>query len=130
MPDSEARRGRLYAVIAVVLVLAGAALWLPSWWEARTYRATEAIAGVESPIREGTLTDARGKVETGQAAETILAAIGRPSLESSAEGTTRHDRWIYYYADGTMTLNLTDGAVVRIAVDYGPPRIPTSRRPR
>lgn len=130
MPDSEARRGRLYAVIAAALVLAGAALWLPSWWEARTYREAEAIAGVESPIREGSLTDARRKVETGQAAETILVAIGSPSFEASTEGTTRHDRWIYYYADGTMTLNLTDGAVVRIAVDYGPPRVPTSRRPR
>jgi hypothetical protein len=28
-----------------------------------------------------------------------------------------------------MTVNLTDGVVQRIAVAYGPPKIPTSRRP-
>ena len=33
-----------------------------------------------------------------------------------------------YYADGTMTVNLADGVVVRIGVNYGLPQIPTSRR--
>ena len=40
-----------------------------------------------------------------------------------------HEIWTYYYADGTMTVNLTDGFVARVSISYGPPKIPTSTRP-
>ncbi len=130
MTEVEARRGRLYLIIAAALVLVAAALWLPTWWEARQYRQAESIAGVGAPVLSGTLTEARGKIETGNTAEAVQAAIGRASVAVGTEGSSRRDKWTYYYGDGTMTLHLTDGAVVRIATEYGVPRIPTSRRPR
>jgi hypothetical protein len=129
MPEVESRRGRLYLIIAAALVLVAAALWLPTWWEARQYRQAESIAGVGAAVQPGTLTEARRKIETGNTAEAVQAAIGKPSVAVGTEGSSRHDKWTYYYADGTMTVHLTDGAVVRVATEYGVPRIPTSRRP-
>ena len=60
--------------------------------------------------------------------EKVVAAIGKPSLAVHTAGSSTHDIWTSYYADGTMTVNLTDGAIVLIGLDFHPPVIPTSRR--
>lgn len=130
MDGRERPRRGLFGLLLLALLGSAAAFWLPTWWERRTYRAAEAIAGVEAPLRQGDLTAARKKVESGASAEAVRAALGSPSLSAASEGTSRHDIWTYYYADGTLTVNLTDGFVVRIGTKYGAPKIPSSRRPR
>jgi hypothetical protein len=102
----------------------------PRWWEHRLYRETEALTGVGAPILAGSVTDARRKVDPGRAGDRIVAALGRPSMSTSAQGLSKYEVWTYYYADGTMTLNMLDGIAQRITLSYGPPLIPTSRRPR
>jgi hypothetical protein len=74
------------------------------------------------------VTEARKKVDPGRSARDVESALGKPSTESSTAGSSSHAIWTYYYADGTMVINLTDDYVARISVTYGPPRIPTSRR--
>jgi len=113
-------------LLAAIVLAVLAALWLPRWWEMRLYRQAEALTGVGAPILPGNLTDARKKIDPGRSSQDVLLAVGRPSLDAS---TSSHAIWTYYYADGTMTVNLGDGVVTRIAVAYGPPQIPTSRRP-
>ncbi len=127
MSDPGARR--VLVAMATIAILAAAAFWLPRWWENRLYRQAEAMTGVGSPVLAGGITSARGKVDPGKTAAQVVAAIGRPSFSVRTEGTSTHDIWTYYYADGTMTLNLTDDVVKRISLAYGPPRIPTSHRP-
>ncbi|MGH9369412.1 MAG: hypothetical protein ACRD3M_17295 [Thermoanaerobaculia bacterium] len=95
----------------------------------RLYRQAEALTGVGAPILPGTLTEARRKIDPGRLEKDALAALGKPSFSASAAGLSRHEICTYHYADGTMTVNLTDGVVVRVGVSYGPPKIPTSRRP-
>lgn len=128
MPSHESRRGLIIALAAVALLVA-AALWLPQWWENRLYRQTEALTGVGATVLPGSVTQARKSADPGKPESALLAAIGKPSIAVQTEGSSRHAIWTYYYADGTLALNLTDGYVVRARVDYGPPRIPTSRRP-
>jgi hypothetical protein len=106
-----------------------AVIWLPVVWEQRLYRDAEQLTGVGSRLLEGSVTPARAKVDTGKAAADIVAALGKPSFESASQGSSRHEIWKYYYPDGTLTVNVTDGYVARASVEYGPPRIPTSRRP-
>jgi hypothetical protein len=127
--DAERPSRRLYGILAIALLAAVAALWFPRWWEMRLYRQAEALTGVGAPVRSGTLTDARKKIDPGKSAKDVLAAIGKPSLESSTAGSSTHAIWTYYYGDGTMVVNLADDYVSRISVTYGPPQIPTSRRP-
>jgi hypothetical protein len=115
-------------LLAAGLVAAAAALWLPRWWEMRLYRQAEALTGVGARILPGTLTDARKKIDPGRSGKEALAALGKPSLMASTDGASTREIWTYYYADGTMTVNLTDGVIARIAVSYVPPKIPTSRR--
>jgi hypothetical protein len=126
--EGSPRRGVLIAAVSIA-VLAAAALWLPRWWENRLYREAEALTGVGSPVLAGSVTAARGKIDPGRTAEQVVTAIGRASFAVRTEGSSTHDIWTYYYADGTMTVNLTDGFVKRISLAYGPPNIPTSRRP-
>ncbi len=76
----------------------------------------------------GTLTDARKKIDPGKSGPDVLAALGRPSLGVGVRRQLEPQIWTYYYADGTMIVNLTDGYVARVSMTYGPPRIPTSRR--
>jgi len=128
---TKARQGLLTAllwgaafVFAILLMLA------PSWWEGYLYRQTETLAGVGAALRSGGVTSARRRIDPGRKSEQILRALGRPSMTMAAEGTSSHEVWTYYYADGTMTVNLTDGIAQRISLTYGPPRIPTSRRPQ
>ena len=79
-------------------------------------------------ILPGTADGARRKIDPGMLSEKVVAAIGKPSLAVHTAGSSTHDIWTYYYADGTMTVNLTDSAIVRISMDFHPPVIPTSRR--
>jgi flagellar basal body-associated protein FliL len=123
------RRSRTAAILAVAaLVAVAAAFWFPRWWEMRLYRQTEALTGVGAAVHAGKLTDARGKIDPGRRGSDVLAALGNPSERRDAAGASSHAVWIYHYADGTMTVNLTDDVVVRVSLAYGPPLIPTSRR--
>ena len=126
---SERARPALYAVIGMAIVIAVAAFWLPRWWENREYRDAEAIAGVGSAVLPGKLADARKRVDPGFPSAKAVAALGKPSFAVRTEGASSHEIWKYYFADGTMTVNLTDGHVARISTDFGPPKIRQSRRP-
>jgi hypothetical protein len=84
---------------------------------------------VGSRILPGTLADARKRVDPGLAAARVTAALGQPSFSVRTEGTSVHEIWTYYFADGTLTVNLTDGYVARVSTEFGPPRIRTSKRP-
>jgi hypothetical protein len=122
-------RPALVAAGAGALLLAGGALWFPRWWENREYRRAEAIAGVGSPIRPGRIVDARGRVDAGLAGAKVVAALGPPSFSVKTEGASTHEIWTYYYPDGTLTVNLTDGYVARASTEIGPPKIRQSKRP-
>ena len=127
---SESTPGRGMLTVAILIAIgAAAAVWLPKWWESREYRQAERLTGVGSALLPGSVTDARKKVDNGLTSEKTTAAIGRPSFSMHTDGSSTHDIWIYYYADGTMTVNLTDGVIQRIGLEFGPPKIPTSRRP-
>jgi len=125
----ESRRRAYLIGLPLVLLTVAAAFWLPTWWESRLYRQTEAIAGVGAKMLQGSLGDARRKIDPGMLSDKTVATIGRPSFSVHTEGTSTHDIWTYYYADGTMTVNLTDGVIQRIATDFHPPVIPKSKRP-
>ncbi len=125
MDAANRTRRLLYAAVVLVPLLLAAALWLPGWWEGRELREARAIAGVGSQLAAGSMTDARKKIDPGLPAEKVQAAIGRPSFAVGTEGRdSKHEIWTYYFHDGTMTVNLTDGVVLRIGTVYGPPRIP------
>jgi hypothetical protein len=79
-------------------------------------------------VLSGSVTEARKKIDNGMTSDKISAAIGPASFSVHTDGSSTHDIWTYYYADGTMTINLTDGVIQRIALVFGPPKIPTSRR--
>lgn len=125
-----ARRRVLIPLGFLALVAIAAAFWLPRWWEHRLYRQAEALTGVGSRVLSGSVTDARRKIDPGRTGEQVVAALGQPSFSAGIAGSSTHAIWTYYYSDGTLTVNLTDAVVVRIGTAYGPPRIPTSRRPR
>jgi len=127
--EEPAPRPALFLALLLVLLLVGAAIWAPRWWNNRLYRQTEALAGVGSAVQPGSVTQARGKIDPGKTSKQVTDLVGRPSFAVGTEGSSTHDIWTYYYADGTMTVNLTDGIVQRISIAYGPPKIPTSRRP-
>lgn len=110
------------------MIAIAAAIWGPRVWERRLYRQAEALTGVGSPVLAGSVTEARKKIDPGRTSEAVRAALGAASFAVRTEGSSTHEIWTYYYVDGTMTINLTDGAVVRIGVTYGAPKIPTSRR--
>ena len=131
MERESPRRTGLLITIAIVPILIAAALWLPRWWENRQFWQAQEIAGVGAPIVPGDLTGARKKIDPGSAADKIVGAIGKPSMSIGTSGVnTRHEIWTYYFADGTMTVNLTDGVAVRISTVYGAPKIPKSTRER
>ena len=122
--EQKTRRGLLAAVVLVPVFLV-AALWLPKWWEGRELAEARRIAGVGSEMTAGSMTEARKKVDPGLTADKIVAAIGKPGFSVGTDGRdTTHEIWTYYFSDGTMTINLTDGAAVRISTIYGTPRIP------
>ncbi|HEX7252468.1 MAG TPA: hypothetical protein VF376_06265 [Thermoanaerobaculia bacterium] len=118
---------RLIIGLALVVLAAGLAVWLPRWWERREFHKLEQIAGVGSSLLSGSVTDARRKIDSGMSSEKVSAAIGKASFAVHTDGASTHDIWTYYYKDGTMTVNLTDGMVQRISVSFGPPNIPKSR---
>ena len=126
--DARPRKGLLAG--AVVLILVAAAFWLPRWLENRTYREQERIAGVDAPVRTGTLADARRQIDPGATTEAMLERLGKPSMSVATEGKdSRREIWTYYFSDGTMLVNVTDGVVQRVSTTFGPPRILTSARP-
>jgi hypothetical protein len=129
MTEEKSPRPALVVAILLVLALVAAALWVPRWWNIRLYRQTEALTGVGSAVQPGGVTQARGKIDPGKTSKQVVELIGRPSFSVGTEGSSTHDIWTYYYSDGTMTVNLTDGIVQRISIAFGPPKIPTSRRP-
>ncbi len=125
MEDEQKTRRRLLAAVVIVPAVFAAAFWFPRWWEGRELREARSIAGVGSPLAAGSMTDARKKIDPGATAEKIVAAIGKPSFAVGTDGKdSRHEIWTYYFSDGTMTVNLTDGSAIRISTIYGPPRIP------
>ena len=129
MEDARPRR-TLLAAIAIVPIVVAAALWLPAWWENREYRAAEKIAGVGAPVASGSLAEARKQLDPGSTAEDVVARLGKPSISVATEGRdSRREIWTYYYSDGTLRVNLTDGRVQRVSTSFGPPKIPTSARP-
>ena len=122
--EEKTRRGLIAAVVLVPLVLA-AALWLPRWWERRELQAARDIAGVGATVAQGSMTDGRKKIDPGLPADKIVAAIGKPSFSVGTDGKdAHHEIWTYYFQDGTLTVNLTDGTAVRISTIYGTPRVP------
>lgn len=128
MTEEGTSRRALIAVLALIAVAVGATLWLPRWWENHLYRQAERIAGVGAQVLPGSMAEARRKIDPGSLSDRVVEAIGRPSLSVRTEGSSTHDIWTYYYADGTMTLNFTDGVIRRIALDFHTPKIPTSAR--
>lgn len=122
-------RPALYVAIAAAVAVALAAFWLPRWWENREYRGAEAIAGVGAPILAGAVADARRQIDPGMAASKITAALGKPSFSVGTQGSSSHEIWTYYFPDGVLTINLTDGYAARISTDFGAPRVRTSKRP-
>lgn len=122
------REGHRKLVAAFVLAaLAGvAALFLPGWWQSRADRQSKSLAGTGA-VLPGTVTGARNKIDPGKPEKAVIEAIGKPSVTVETRGIERHAIWTYYYADGTMTLNMTDGYVVRADLEYGPPRRGTKR---
>ncbi|HEY3125209.1 MAG TPA: hypothetical protein VGK70_14250 [Thermoanaerobaculia bacterium] len=129
MNEESGPRPALFIALFLMVLLIGAALWVPRWWENRLFRQAEALAGVGSRVMPGSVTEARDRINPGNPGRQVVEAIGRPSFSVGTEGSSTHEIWTYYYADGTMTVNLTDGIVARISVSYGPPKIPTSTRP-
>ena len=129
MRQERTPRPALLATLFGVLLLVAAALWLPRWLNNTLYRRMEALTGVGSPLQPGGVTQARGKIDPGKNAKQVVEALGRASFAVGTEGSSTHDIWTYYYADGTMTINLTDGIVQRVSIAYGPPNIPKARRP-
>jgi hypothetical protein len=130
MEESRSSRRGLLAAIVLVPILAAAFLLLPRWWENREYREAEKIAGVGARLLPGTLAEARAKAETGMKASGLEAAIGKPSISVATQGRdSRREIWTYYFADGTLTVNVTDGLVQRVSASFTPPVIPTSARP-
>jgi hypothetical protein len=129
MPGTEnTSRGALVALALAVLVLAAAVLGL-RWWQHRVNRQSETLAGI-GKVLAGSVTEARRKVDPGRPEKAVLEAIGKPSVAVETRGASRRAVWTYYYVDGTMTVNLTDGYVARADLEYGPPRQATPGRPQ
>jgi flagellar basal body-associated protein FliL len=118
------------AVTTVVLLAIGiaAAVWIPRWWERRMYHEEEAVAGAGARLLPGSITDARRKIDPGRSGKSVEEALGKASFAVRTEGTSVREIWTYYYEDGTLTVNLTDGMVQRIGVVYGKPKIPIRRK--
>ena len=73
--------------------------------------------------------EARKRIDPGMTGARVTDAIGKPSFSVRTQGVSAHDIWTYYFTDGTLTINLTDGYVARVATEFGPPRPGRPRRP-
>jgi hypothetical protein len=113
-------KGLLIALVSLT-ALAAAAYWLPRWWARRVDRQERSLAGIGAPVLPGAVTEARRRIDPGRSARQVVDAIGRPSVSIGTEGSSTHEIWTYYYADGTIRINLTDGIAQRISLEYGPP---------
>jgi len=122
--EREPIRRKLIAALAAGVLFLGAGAFGLRWWEGRVDRQSEALAGV-GQVLGGSVTDARKKIDPGRTEQQVLDAIGKPSAKAETKGAERHAKWTYYYADGTLTLSLTDGYLARADLEYGPPRLGT-----
>ena len=127
MTEPEGSRRGLIVALALVLFVVAAVFVLPRVWQRTMDRQSESLAGI-GRVLPGSVTDARAKVDPGRAEKDVLTALGKPSVAIETKGASRHTVWTYYYADGTMTLTLTDGYIARADLDYGPPRRATPGR--
>lgn len=125
---AERARPVLFLLIAAAIAIALGLFWLPRWWESRQGGRSEAIAGADSRILPGSLGGARNQIDPGMPGSKVTTAIGKPSFSIRTQGASAHEIWTYYFADGTLTINLTDGYVARISMEFGPPRPGRPRR--
>jgi hypothetical protein len=124
MSEKEPIRRKVVAALAAGVLFLGAGAFGLRWWESRVDRQSEVLAGI-GQVLPGSVTDARKKVDPGRTQRQVLDAIGKPSARAETNGAERHAMWTYYYADGTLTLSLTDGYLARADLEYGPPRLGT-----
>jgi hypothetical protein len=122
MPQRQGGANKTLVALAAGVLLLGAGAFGLRWWEARVDRQSESIAGI-GKILPGSVTDARRKVDPGRTEQAVLEAIGKPSAKAVTRGAERHEKWTYYFADGTLTLSMTDGYLARADLEYGPPRL-------
>ena len=120
MGETEGR-GKVVAAFILAALAGAAALVLPRVWEARA-SGPAAISGNPGAVLPGDVTSARKKIDPGKSEKAVLDAIGKPSAAVETKGAERHSIWTYSYADGNLTLNLTDGYLVRVDTEYGPSR--------
>jgi hypothetical protein len=125
---AERARPVLFLLIGAVVVIALLVFWLPRWWENRQGGRSEAIAGADSRILPGSLGEARKRIDPGMPGSKVTGAIGKPSFSVRTQGVSAHEIWTYYFTDGTLTINLTDGYVARVSTEFGPPRPGRPRR--
>ena len=120
MAETERRR-RIVAAFFAAAVAGVAALVLPSWWQSRAGRQPNPSVGAGA-VLPGNVTDARRKIDPGKSEKAVLDALGKPSAAVETKGVERHTVWTYTYSDGNLTLNMTDGYLVRVDTEYGPTR--------
>lgn len=121
MAETEGRR-RIVAAFIFAAFAGVAALVLPRWWQSRSDRHVETPVGSPGAVLPGNVTDARSKIDPGKSEKAVLESIGKPSVAVETKGAERHTIWTYYYSDGNLTLNMTDGYLVRVDTEYGPTR--------
>lgn len=114
-------RGKVVAAFVLAALAGAAALLLPRVWQGRA-DAPATLSGNPGAVLTGDLTSARKKIDPGKSEKAVLDAIGKPSAAVETKGAERHSIWTYTYADGNLTLNLTDGYLVRVDTEYGPTR--------
>jgi hypothetical protein len=122
MAESEGRRKIVVAFL--LAAMAGlAALFLPSWWQSRNEsQAQPETLRSAGAVLPGKVAEARSKIDPGKSEKAVLDLIGKPSVIVETKGVERHTIWRYDYADGNLTLNLTDGYLVRVDTELGPTR--------
>ena len=120
MAETEGRH-KVVAAFILAAIVGVAALFLPRWWQSRSDRQAESSGDVGA-VLPGKVTDARNKIDPGKSEKAVLDSIGKPSVAVETKGAERHTIWTYYYADGNLTLNMTDGYLVRADIEYGPTR--------
>jgi hypothetical protein len=120
MAETEGRR-RILAIFILAALVGVAALLLPRWWQSRSDRQLDPSGGA-GIVLSGNVTDARRKIDPGKSEKAVLDALGKPSAAVETKGAERHTVWTYTYSDGNLTLNMTDGYLVRVDTEYGPTR--------
>ena len=121
MGETATGRRKIAAVLFLALLAGAAALFLPRWRPGYAPSPSEAPVGAGG-VLPGSVTNARSRIDPGKSEKAVLDAIGKPSVAVETKGAERHTIWTYYYADGNLTLNMTDGYLVRVDTEYGSTR--------